>query len=134
MPNLSRLILFAHGSRDARWQATFQDFLAQARQALGEDSVELAYMEMCPPSLLDVSETAYRQGVRHLKLLPLFMSAGGHVSQDLPRLADQAMTAFEGLTIEVLPPVGEHPKIQAAFLNLMRDYLSTEPVISLMGA
>ncbi|WP_373531146.1 sirohydrochlorin chelatase [Vampirovibrio sp.] len=120
----SRLVLLAHGSRDPRWQDTFLRLLSLARQQFGDASLDLAYMEMCSPSLLDVSEQAYNEGIRKLTVLPLFMSAGGHVSQDIPRLADQAMTAFEGLEVQVLPPAGEHPVVMDAFLTVMQESLS----------
>ena len=120
------LVLLAHGSRDPRWQDTFLRLREMARQRLGNASIELAYMEMCSPSLLDISEQAYEAGVRCLKVLPLFMSAGGHVSQDIPRLADQAMTAFDGLEIKILPPAGEHPAVMEAFLSVMAESLSGE--------
>jgi sirohydrochlorin cobaltochelatase len=124
MTQTSRLILLAHGSRDPRWQDTFLRLLSLAREQFGNDSLALAYMEMCSPSLLDVAEQAYRDGIRKLAVLPLFMSAGGHVSQDIPRLADQAMMAFEGLEISILPPVGEHPAVMEAFLSVMRESLT----------
>lgn len=118
------LILLAHGSRDSRWQETFCALLEKARHRLGAERVYLAYMEMCSPSLLDVSETLWQQGVRNIRLLPLFMSAGGHVSHDIPRLTEQCMMAFEGLEIEVLPPVGEHPSVIGVFLDVMGDALN----------
>lgn len=117
--SVTRLVLMAHGSRDPRWQAPFVDLLNRARQQLGESAVDLAYMEMCAPSLLDIAEPAYQQGVRQIKVLPLFMSAGGHVSKDLPMLAEQVMMAFDGLEVEILPPVGEHDTVIAAFLSVI---------------
>lgn len=122
----THLVLLAHGSRDPRWQDTFLRLRELARQRFEDASIELAYMEMCPPSLLDVAEQAYEGGVRCLKVLPLFMSAGGHVSQDIPRLADQAMMAFDGLEVKVLPPAGEHPAVMEAFLSVMAESLGIE--------
>lgn len=126
MPAISRLVLLAHGSRDPRWQETFQTLLDTARQQLGAERVDLAYMEMCSPSLLEIAEQAYGQGIRQIQLLPLFMSAGGHVSTDIPRLAEQAMMAFEGLEIDVLPPIGEHSAVKSVFLGVMREALAEE--------
>ena len=120
----TRLILFAHGSRDPRWRQPFDQLLASARKRLGTDAVELAYMEMCAPSLLDAAERASAAGVQKLVVLPLFMSAGSHVANDIPRLVDHAMTAYEGLSIQVLPPVGEHPDVIAGLLSIMEQSLA----------
>lgn len=124
MSIVPRLVLLAHGSRDPRWQQTFQTLLESARQQLGAERVDLAYMEMCAPSLLEITEQAYQQGIRQIQLLPLFMSAGGHVSNDIPRLAEQAMMAFDGLEIDVLPPIGEHPAVKSVFLDVMLESLA----------
>jgi sirohydrochlorin cobaltochelatase len=124
MPATSRLVILAHGSRDPRWQETFLTLRDTARQQWGAERVELAYMEMCSPSLLEIAEQVYQQGIRQIQLLPLFMSAGGHVSNDIPRLAEQAMMAFDGLEIDVLPPIGEHPAVRSVFLEVMRESLA----------
>ncbi len=123
-----QLVLLAHGSRDPRWQQPFEQLLKQAQDQHGQDAVALAYMEMCGPSLAEVAERAYQNGVRNLLVLPLFMSAGGHVSQDLPRLGQAAMAAHSGLNVALLPPVGEQGPVRDAFLQVIGDSLARVPL------
>lgn len=123
MATASKLVLLAHGSRDERWR---QPFEALARQAGPE--VLLAYMDMCSPTLMDVAEQAYANGCRHLVVLPLFLSGGGHVNGDIPKLAQDVMKRFTDMTIDVRPAVGEHPKVIQAFLDVIRE---TRPVAAM---
>lgn len=111
----AKLILLAHGSRDIRWQQTFEALLAQS----GPDVV-LAYMEMCSPTLLRLASEAYAAGCRKLLVLPLFLSGGGHVSREVPQLVQQAESMLAGMEIELLPPIGEHPKVIEVFLSVIR--------------
>ncbi len=72
----------------------------------------LAYLELCPPSLAELA--AATDGP--LRILPLFMSAGGHVQRDLAPLVQQLRR--EGREVEVLPALGEHPLILEAIVQM----------------
>ena len=78
-----RIVLFAHGSRDARWQMPFNELTNELKRRLGRDEVYLAYMEFSPPTLSDVAGEAVRDGKRELLILPMFLAAGGHLAEDM---------------------------------------------------
>jgi sirohydrochlorin cobaltochelatase len=61
----SRLVLMAHGSRDPRWCAPFERFVATLQANLGAHRVRLASMEFVTPTLADVAAEALRDGVQH---------------------------------------------------------------------
>lgn len=116
-----RLILFAHGSRDSRWRAPFERLEADLKAALGAARVRLAYMEFVGPTLLDVAAESARDGVTGLRVLPLFLSAGAHVAQDIPAQVAEARARNPGLRIDVLPPIGEHPRFAALLREVARE-------------
>ncbi len=105
------LVLFTHGSRDPRWLEPFERLEASLAERLGPGRVRLAHMEVSPPTLMDVAAEAASRGVELIRLLPLFMAGGGHVATDVPAQAREAEGRFPGLKVEVLPAVGEHPKL-----------------------
>ncbi len=111
MTNTKQLILLAHGSRDPRWQQPFEALTQQLQTQVGEAQVKLAYMEMASPTLMDIGKASIAEGITTFTILPLFMAAGGHVSKDIPRLANELKQADDNITVTVLPPVGEHPLI-----------------------
>ncbi len=39
------------------------------------------------------------------------MAGGGHVANDVPRIAREAEARHPGLRVEVLPAIGEHPRL-----------------------
>lgn len=118
MPTDTRLVLFAHGSGDPRWRAPFEELEREVARDLGAARVRLAYMEFAAPTLLDVAAEAARDHVARLRLLPLFMAAGGHVDRDIPVLVAQLGERFPQLAVEVLPPVGSHPRFRALLREL----------------
>jgi sirohydrochlorin cobaltochelatase len=120
----SRLVVFAHGSRDPRWRAPFETFVATLTADLGADKVRLAYMEFVTPTLADMAEEAVRDGVQQLKILPLFMAGGAHVDRDIPEQVTAVQKRFPSLNLSVLPPIGEHPRLVALMQEIAREYVA----------
>lgn len=119
----SKLILFAHGSRDPLWLGTFRKLARELRAELGEDRVGLAFIEFAEPTLFQALAEAQADGVRDVKLLPMFLSAGGHVSRDIPRLVHGAGSRFPDMEIELLSPIGEHSSFGALVSWVARSAL-----------
>lgn len=124
-----RLVLLAHGSSDPRWCQTFESLTEKLEVSLGSQ-VCLAYMEMAAPTLMDVAASARNEGVEELRILPLFMAGGGHVSKDIPRLVDDIRGRYPEMAVRVLPPVGEHASVVNAMLSVAQASLMSEAILS----
>ena len=120
-----RLVLFAHGSSDPVWQETFQKMARDLNTELGGRHVALAFMERAEPTLLQTIGEAAADGVRSIRVLPMFFSAGGHVSRDIPRLIEEARSGFPQLEIEILSPVGEFPSFVTLVGRIARSALDS---------
>ncbi|MHB8501088.1 MAG: sirohydrochlorin chelatase [Candidatus Acidiferrales bacterium] len=118
----SRLVIFAHGSADSRWRLPFEELTASLTGRHGADKVRLAYMEFVRPSLADVVREAALDGKSHLRVLPLFLAAGAHVAEDIPQQIAHAQRSFPQVTIELLQPIGEHPRVKELFREIACDY------------
>jgi sirohydrochlorin cobaltochelatase len=123
----TRLVLFAHGSRDPRWRKPFEELHEDIAGACGRETVRLAYLEFASPSLHDVACEAHRDGIRTLRVLPLFMAGGAHLHHDLPEFVAKARAAYRDLGIEVLPAIGEHPLFQDLLRGVARGALGSLP-------
>ena len=113
------LILVAHGSKDPKWCKSFENL---AVETLGPTSLRLAYMDLAEPSLFSVTEDLSKNGTKKIKILPLFMSGGGHVDKDIPRQVKELKTKFPEIDFEILPPIGEHPVIFKSMQEIIREY------------
>jgi sirohydrochlorin cobaltochelatase len=118
----SRLVIFAHGSPEIRWRLPFEELTASLTERHGADKVSLAYMEFVRPSLADVVREAARDGKLHLRVLPLFLAAGAHVAEDIPKQIADAQRSFPQVKIELLQPIGEHPRVKELFREIACDY------------
>ena len=116
-----RLVLFAHGSPKVAWRAPFDMLCATLQQRAGPEHVRLAFLASCSPDLHTVAAEAVADGVQTLRILPLFMSGGGHVLRDLPALRRGLEVRWPDLKLEILPAVGEHPRVVAAMADIAAD-------------
>ena len=104
------LVLFAHGSRDREWARPFEQ-LAATLSRRTDAAVRLAYLELMPPSLGDAIGALVADGVKSVRIVPVFLGPGGHTKQDLPRLAAAACARHPDTEIIVEPPIGEQPSV-----------------------
>ncbi|NEB75044.1 sirohydrochlorin chelatase, partial [Streptomyces sp. SID14478] len=97
------LVLVAHGSRDPRALATVGELVERIRELRPHLPVHLAHIELNAPLLTDVLAALEHGG--QAVLVPLLLSRGYHVKQDLPRAAEAAAH----LRTRVAAPLGPHP-------------------------
>lgn len=111
------IILFAHGARDPAWaqpiQAIRQTILTQAPNA----QVELAFLELMEPTLLQAVARLHTQGNREIVIIPIFMAQSGHSKRDLPDLLAAAMATYPDVRLRLAPPIGEAATVVAAIAS-----------------
>jgi sirohydrochlorin cobaltochelatase len=100
------IVLFAHGSRDPQWAQPFEA-LAATLSSKFDGPVKLAYLELMQPSLEQAIATLVGAGVSSIRVVPVFLGQGGHVKEDLPKLAASARKKFPDIQIQLEQPIGE---------------------------
>lgn len=112
------LIVIAHGSRDPRWRASVERVVASLADEPNGEGIRLAYMELTPPTLMDVAVEAARSGAKSLRVLPLFLAAEGHVERNVEPLVQAVREALEGVEVTLLAPVGQQPEFREALRGI----------------
>ena len=108
------LVLIAHGSRDPQWAQPFERIAASLRQKLPAVAIGLAYLEH-GPSLEEVVTALVAKGAGAIRVVPVFLGQGGHVSEDLPRLVAAAARSDVKLLLD--KPIGEQPQVVEAIAS-----------------
>jgi sirohydrochlorin cobaltochelatase len=118
MTEKSGVILFAHGSRDPLWRLPI-DAVAQRMQALQPGlPVAVAFLELTEPDLPHTVESLMKQGVAHVRIVPMFLGVGRHAREDLPDLVRGLTQAYPQMSFELLPAIGEHPAMTALMADI----------------
>ena len=102
------IVLLGHGSKDPEWSQPFEQIAVALGKRLPAVSIFLAYLEH-GPSLAEAVAALVANGALSIRVIPLFLGAGGHVKQDLPRLLAEAKRPGIALLLE--KPIGEQPEV-----------------------
>ena len=121
--NHSSLVLLAHGSRKSGWCEPFEELLRDLRCEAGEDRVYLAYMQLAEPDLANVVRDLVTGGTRAIRILPLLISTGNHADKDIPAEVAALRKVYPGVQMEILPPIGSHPRFKAMLRELVKESL-----------
>jgi sirohydrochlorin cobaltochelatase len=105
------IVLFAHGSREPEWARPFQRIAARLRTQF---LVELAYLERMKPTLEEAVASLASMGAKRVRIVPVFLGEGGHVREDLPRLAAAARARHADVEIVLEPAIGERNEVTDA--------------------
>jgi sirohydrochlorin cobaltochelatase len=104
-------IFVSHGSRDPRPAAAIaqliNDLTTDDRPLLGQAMLECA-PEPLAEQLVKLAQTAQAQGFSELRLVPLFLLPGVHVTEDIPVQVQTAQAAL-----------GSFPLTQTAYLGTL---------------
>jgi sirohydrochlorin cobaltochelatase len=113
-PGKRALVLFAHGARHAGWADPFRRLALELGERLPGERIVLAFLELMQPSLPDCAAALHADGVRELRVVPVFLGTGGHLRSDLPKMVDELRGRYPDLAIRVDPPIGEQAEVIAA--------------------
>lgn len=105
------ILLLAHGSRDPKWREPFTAIEKITRDA-AQGPVVVCFLESMQPDFITGVRELAAQPVDVIRVVPVFLAAGAHLREDLPKLVQQAQHDFPNIAFDVLPAIGESGEIQ----------------------
>ena len=103
------VLLIAHGSRLATANDDLRQLADLLRQRFSDLIVEIAYLELTEPTIPQAAAACVQLGAARVLLLPYFLSAGTHVTEDLKRFQTDFTAQWPNVRFDVCPPLGLHP-------------------------
>lgn len=104
------LILVGHGSRRPQHKESLEKLAEIIRARSKFKIVETAFMMINKPTIQETVKLMAQRGVRRVVLIPVFMAAGSHTTEDIPKILglkqDERITWKEGLEIVYGDPIG----------------------------
>ena len=106
------LLLVAHGSRREESNAEVKDL---AKLLLSTESgfadIDCAFLEIAQPSIPDGLRQLIAKGALEIVVMPYFLSAGRHVSSDIPAEIEQVRVEHPEINIRMAPYLGASAEI-----------------------
>ncbi|HEX4919333.1 MAG TPA: CbiX/SirB N-terminal domain-containing protein, partial [Candidatus Bathyarchaeia archaeon] len=82
------------------------------------------------PTLMDVARECVGQQILRLRILPLFLSVGAHLTTDVPEQVNEVRAQFPQLEVEVLASVGEDPRLAHLIQQIVIERLNHGPTVN----
>ena len=116
----SALLLVSHGSRR---RASNEEVKALARDLAARmhshfSFVRYAFLELADPSIPDGIEACVAAGADRIIILPHFLSAGVHVSKDIPAEVEKKKKKYPQLKIDIADYLGQSEELVKVLSDL----------------
>jgi sirohydrochlorin ferrochelatase len=119
------LLLIAHGSRRPEANADLEHLAGEMR-ARGEFAVvQPSYLELCEPGIVGGGDLCVAAGAMRVVMLPYFLSAGKHVTEDLTAARNELAKRHPGVQFVLAEPLGRHPLIAEVVAERAREPTSS---------
>jgi sirohydrochlorin cobaltochelatase len=105
------IVLFGHGSRDPQWREPMDEVARLIKARMAGIEVRCAFLELQAPDLLSVANELAGGGAEAVRIVPMFLGAGRHAREDLPRLVEECRRAHPAVVFDLRPFVGENPRV-----------------------
>ncbi len=114
------LQVVAHGSRRAASNEEVRAVVERLRAEQSEHfaSVETAFLELAEQSIQDGLTRLAERGARRIVVLPYFLAAGSHVSQDIPEILDAFGAKHPEVHLALKPHLGSSKGMARLILDM----------------
>jgi sirohydrochlorin ferrochelatase len=115
------IVLVDHGSRKTAANEALVEIAALVAARAGEHViVRAAHMELAPPTVAEAFDACVAAGATHVDVMPYFLFAGRHATEDIPALAREAASKHPHVTYRVAEPLGIHPALAQIVIDRCR--------------
>lgn len=110
------ILLIAHGTREPRGNAEAVEVARDLERAV-DRPVHLAFLEHAEPSIPQALEALAAGGASSFDVLPMILTAAGHVKNDIPAALERARARHSQIAFRVAGHLGVH----AYLLDVLAD-------------
>lgn len=116
---MQALMIIAHGSRRAASNQEIFDLIdILSTKTTQYIKVVAAFLELATPSISESLDDCVKCGVSEVIVLPYFLSAGRHVSEDIEHALAPKREEYPQLSITIKPHIGAADGMADMLLNL----------------
>ena len=121
----SGIVIFAHGSSVQSANEAVRTVAQSAAAAGSFADVEVAFLE-AQPSLDEAVARLASRGIRHILVVPYFLTLGIHLQRDLPGMVERLAQVHQNVGIRCTPPLDGHP----AMIQILLDRPQLVPAMA----
>ena len=118
---MKAVLLISHGSRSPKTKQEIARLVKALKRKSKVPIFEFAFLEIERPSIPEGIRKCVDSGAREIRVLLNFLNSGRHVGEDIPKIVNEARLKYPSVKFRITPPIGQHPKIDEVFVELLRN-------------
>lgn len=117
--NMEGVIILAHGSRRQETDRILDSLTKKVTDRATDQRVIPAYLQFSPNSLDKAVEQLVGEGVTRIKVIPMFLFDGIHVTEDIPEELEAMGERYPEVDIRMSRHLGDDDRIADIILDRM---------------
>lgn len=118
---MNGILILAHGSKRQETEKILDSLVDKVKQKTGEKLVCPAYLQFSEQSLEAGIEQLIARGAKNIKVVPMFLFDGVHVTQDIPEELKAIMAKHPGINIRMSKHLGDDDRIADIIVDRIRS-------------
>ncbi len=116
---MKAILLVAHGSRKQSSNEEVRQLSLKMNQLIGNnfDIVKFAFLELADPSIPEGINQLAEVGAKEITVVPYFLSAGRHVTEDVPAEVQKGVENHPDIKIVISDYLGANSEIANLLLE-----------------
>lgn len=115
------LLIVAHGSRREASNNEVRQLCVKLDQLENSyDSISSGFLELAEPSIPDGLRQLITSGAQEITVMPYFLSAGRHVTEDIPSEVDIVRQEHPEVSIHLAPYLGSAEGVAPLIIKSLR--------------
>jgi len=120
---MENILLIGHGSpkKDANTiELVGKRLHAAVHPGCADNCVHVAYLQFAEPDIEDAIKGCVDNGATRIIIHPYFLSAGMHVTKDIPEIIKNSECLYPGVEFVYTEPLGSHEKLVQVIIDRIR--------------
>ncbi|MCX8131197.1 MAG: CbiX/SirB N-terminal domain-containing protein [Clostridia bacterium] len=105
------ILILAHGSKRPETENILNSLVEKVKEKTGETLVYPAYLQFSEQNLEKGIGLLAEKGAKKIKIMPMFLFDGIHVTMDIPNELNEIRDKFPGIDIKMSRHIGDDDKL-----------------------
>lgn len=118
---MNGILILAHGSKRQETEKILNSLVNKVKAKTGETLVYPAYLQFSEQNLGVGIDQLVKSGANNIKIVPMFLFDGIHVTQDIPNELDEIKKKYTGVDIKMSHHLGDDDRIADIIVDRVKS-------------
>jgi sirohydrochlorin ferrochelatase len=118
---MNGVLILAHGSKRQETEKIMDSLTRKVKAKSGESLVYPAYLQFSEQNLEKGVDYLVDKGATSVRIVPMFLFDGVHVTQDIPNELNEIKAKYPGINIRMSHHLGDDDRIAEIIVDRIRS-------------